>query len=260
MQLKKTLWADQNAVDFHLQTSIPWIFSTLSLWIAYIYTRWLFMMLCCSFKSILSKLCFIKLVTLHTLQSEQWAVTLRWQRRKLNREFRVVLCAPSVRIWTIFSFNFAVLYKDIACLWALAEGDCFCPLTDGRPLTLDEIWGSVHASYQARLQEGPWDTITQQVRILWSFMRLGNSIYAWILPGLIPLLDTRKKNKNNKQIYVSISCHAEPFASNCFSPGFWKMYKCLPFKACFDSISHLKYFSKANSQKFRQFLSNCEFG
>uniref|UniRef100_A0A8C5TSV3 Ubiquitin-like-conjugating enzyme ATG10 n=1 Tax=Malurus cyaneus samueli TaxID=2593467 RepID=A0A8C5TSV3_9PASS len=30
------------------------------------------------------------------------------------------------------------------------------------PLTLDEIWGSVHASYQARLQEGPWDTITQQ--------------------------------------------------------------------------------------------------
>ncbi|XP_010149481.1 PREDICTED: ubiquitin-like-conjugating enzyme ATG10, partial [Eurypyga helias] len=33
---------------------------------------------------------------------------------------------------------------------------------DGRPLTLDEIWKSVHACYQARLLEGPWDTITQQ--------------------------------------------------------------------------------------------------
>uniref|UniRef100_A0A493SU71 Ubiquitin-like-conjugating enzyme ATG10 n=1 Tax=Anas platyrhynchos platyrhynchos TaxID=8840 RepID=A0A493SU71_ANAPP len=32
----------------------------------------------------------------------------------------------------------------------------------GRPLTLDEIWKSVHACYQARLLEGPWDTITQQ--------------------------------------------------------------------------------------------------
>ncbi|KAF1608268.1 UNVERIFIED_CONTAM: Ubiquitin-like-conjugating enzyme ATG10, partial [Eudyptes robustus] len=33
---------------------------------------------------------------------------------------------------------------------------------DGRPLTLDEIWKSVHACYKARLLEGPWDTITQQ--------------------------------------------------------------------------------------------------
>ncbi|XP_010125543.1 PREDICTED: ubiquitin-like-conjugating enzyme ATG10, partial [Chlamydotis macqueenii] len=32
----------------------------------------------------------------------------------------------------------------------------------GRPLTLDEIWKSVHACYQSRLLEGPWDTITQQ--------------------------------------------------------------------------------------------------
>lgn len=68
--------------------------------------------------------------------------------------------------------------KDIACLRALADGGCLCPLTDGRPLTLDEIWGSVHASYQACLQEGPWDTITQQVRILWSFTKLGNAMYA----------------------------------------------------------------------------------
>ncbi|NWX62813.1 ATG10 enzyme, partial [Promerops cafer] len=47
------------------------------------------------------------------------------------------------------SYQVPVLYFRACCL-------------DGRPLTLDEIWGSVHASYQARLQEGPWDTITQQ--------------------------------------------------------------------------------------------------
>uniref|UniRef100_A0A8C5TU49 Ubiquitin-like-conjugating enzyme ATG10 n=1 Tax=Malurus cyaneus samueli TaxID=2593467 RepID=A0A8C5TU49_9PASS len=58
--------------------------------------------------------------------------------------------------------NIIFYHFQRACLRALADTGCFCLLTDGRPLTLDEIWGSVHASYQARLQEGPWDTITQQ--------------------------------------------------------------------------------------------------
>ncbi|NXN10746.1 ATG10 enzyme, partial [Indicator maculatus] len=47
------------------------------------------------------------------------------------------------------SYQVPVLYFRASCL-------------DGRPLTLDEIWKSVHACYQARLLEGPWDTITQQ--------------------------------------------------------------------------------------------------
>ncbi|MBN3294723.1 ATG10 enzyme, partial [Polypterus senegalus] len=33
---------------------------------------------------------------------------------------------------------------------------------DGRPLTLEEIWQSVHENYKERLLEGPWETITQQ--------------------------------------------------------------------------------------------------
>ncbi|XP_058024800.1 ubiquitin-like-conjugating enzyme ATG10 [Ahaetulla prasina] len=33
---------------------------------------------------------------------------------------------------------------------------------DGKPLTLDEIWKSVHECYRDRLWQGPWDTITQQ--------------------------------------------------------------------------------------------------
>ncbi|KAL7988917.1 hypothetical protein Chor_007836, partial [Crotalus horridus] len=33
---------------------------------------------------------------------------------------------------------------------------------DGKSLTLDEIWKSVHECYMDRLWQGPWDTITQQ--------------------------------------------------------------------------------------------------
>ncbi|XP_077900731.1 ubiquitin-like-conjugating enzyme ATG10 isoform X8 [Ictidomys tridecemlineatus] len=33
---------------------------------------------------------------------------------------------------------------------------------DGRPLALKDIWEGVHECYQTRLQQGPWDTITQQ--------------------------------------------------------------------------------------------------
>ncbi|MBN3297110.1 ATG10 enzyme, partial [Amia calva] len=34
--------------------------------------------------------------------------------------------------------------------------------SDGRPLTLEEMWASVGDHYRARLLQGPWDTITQQ--------------------------------------------------------------------------------------------------
>ncbi|XP_053331208.1 ubiquitin-like-conjugating enzyme ATG10 isoform X2 [Spea bombifrons] len=33
---------------------------------------------------------------------------------------------------------------------------------DGRPLTLEEVWQSVHNCYRPRLLHGPWETITQQ--------------------------------------------------------------------------------------------------
>ncbi|XP_060692441.1 ubiquitin-like-conjugating enzyme ATG10 isoform X2 [Hemiscyllium ocellatum] len=34
--------------------------------------------------------------------------------------------------------------------------------SDGKPLTLEEIWENVHDCYKERLLQGPWDTITQQ--------------------------------------------------------------------------------------------------
>ncbi len=36
-------------------------------------------------------------------------------------------------------------------------------ITDGRPLSLEEVWSNVHPNYRQRLQQGPWDTLTQQV-------------------------------------------------------------------------------------------------
>ncbi len=50
-------------------------------------------------------------------------------------------------------------------------------ITDGRPLSLEEVWSNVHPNYRPRLQQGPWDTLTQQVAcvtscIYWSVFML----------------------------------------------------------------------------------------
>ncbi|XP_009985697.1 PREDICTED: ubiquitin-like-conjugating enzyme ATG10, partial [Tauraco erythrolophus] len=59
----------------------------------------------------------------------------------------------------VIRYEYHVLYSSSYQVPVLYFRACFL---DGRPLTLDEIWKSVHACYQARLLEGPWDTITQQ--------------------------------------------------------------------------------------------------
>ncbi|XP_065513231.1 ubiquitin-like-conjugating enzyme ATG10 [Caloenas nicobarica] len=59
----------------------------------------------------------------------------------------------------VVRYEYHVLYSSSYQVPVLYFRACFL---DGRPLTLDEIWRSVHACYQARLLEGPWDTITQQ--------------------------------------------------------------------------------------------------
>ncbi|XP_053909414.1 ubiquitin-like-conjugating enzyme ATG10 isoform X2 [Cuculus canorus] len=59
----------------------------------------------------------------------------------------------------VIRYEYHVLYSSSYQVPVLYFRACFL---DGRPLTLDEIWKSVHACYQAHLLEGPWDTITQQ--------------------------------------------------------------------------------------------------
>ncbi|KFQ31863.1 Ubiquitin-like-conjugating enzyme ATG10, partial [Merops nubicus] len=59
----------------------------------------------------------------------------------------------------VIRYEYHVLYSISYQVPVLYFRACFL---DGRPLTLDEIWKSVHACYQPRLLEGPWDTITQQ--------------------------------------------------------------------------------------------------
>jgi len=88
-----------------------------------------------------------------------------------------VIFSICFQIISIFRFTFAIQYERYSMLKSF---DCewFPPSTDGRPLTLEEIWKSVHACYQARLLEGPWDTITQQVRNHWSFTKLMNAMHA----------------------------------------------------------------------------------
>ncbi|NXA04545.1 ATG10 enzyme, partial [Sapayoa aenigma] len=59
----------------------------------------------------------------------------------------------------VIRYEYHVLYSSSYQVPVLYFRACFL---DGRPLTLDEMWRSVHGCYQDRLQEGPWDTITQQ--------------------------------------------------------------------------------------------------
>ncbi|XP_029859533.1 ubiquitin-like-conjugating enzyme ATG10 isoform X3 [Aquila chrysaetos chrysaetos] len=59
----------------------------------------------------------------------------------------------------VIRYEYHVLYSSSYQVPVLYFRACFL---DGRPLTLDEIWKSVHACYQAHLLEWPWDTITQQ--------------------------------------------------------------------------------------------------
>ncbi|NWI53571.1 ATG10 enzyme, partial [Calyptomena viridis] len=59
----------------------------------------------------------------------------------------------------VIRYEYHVLYSSSYQVPVLYFRACFL---DGRPLTLDEIWRSVHACYQDRLQEGLWDTVTQQ--------------------------------------------------------------------------------------------------
>ncbi|KAM4623680.1 ubiquitin-like-conjugating enzyme ATG10 [Polymixia lowei] len=44
---------------------------------------------------------------------------------------------------------------------------------EGRSLSLDEVWNTVHPNYKLRLQQSPWDTITQQEHPL-----LGQSFFV----------------------------------------------------------------------------------
>uniref|UniRef100_A0A8D0DJ97 Ubiquitin-like-conjugating enzyme ATG10 n=1 Tax=Salvator merianae TaxID=96440 RepID=A0A8D0DJ97_SALMN len=59
----------------------------------------------------------------------------------------------------VIRYEYHVLYSCSYQAPVLYFRACFL---DGRSLTLDEIWKSVHDCYRERLWHGPWDTITQQ--------------------------------------------------------------------------------------------------
>ncbi|XP_074022490.1 ubiquitin-like-conjugating enzyme ATG10 [Numenius arquata] len=102
----------------------------------------------------------------------------------------------------VIRYEYHVLYSSSYQVPVLYFRACFL---DGRPLTLDEIWKSVHACYQARLLEGPWDTITQQEHPL-----LGQPFFV-----LHPcrtnefmssvLTSTRKQNRHTNYIILWLS-------------------------------------------------------
>ncbi|KAM9213830.1 ubiquitin-like-conjugating enzyme ATG10 [Leptosomus discolor] len=102
----------------------------------------------------------------------------------------------------VIRYEYHVLYSSSYQVPVLYFRACFL---DGRPLTLDEIWKSVHGCYQARLLEGPWDTITQQEHPLLGqpFFILHpcrtNEFMSSILAG------SRKRNRHTNYIILWLS-------------------------------------------------------
>ncbi|KAK1345140.1 hypothetical protein QTO34_013848 [Cnephaeus nilssonii] len=59
----------------------------------------------------------------------------------------------------VIKYEYHVLYS---CSYQVPVLYFRASFLDGRPLSLKDIWEGVHECYKARLQQGPWDTITQQ--------------------------------------------------------------------------------------------------
>ncbi|KAK2510715.1 Atg10, partial [Columba guinea] len=102
----------------------------------------------------------------------------------------------------VVRYEYHVLYSSSYQVPVLYFRACFL---DGRPLSLDEIWRSVHTCYQARLLEGSWDTITQQEHPLLGqpFFVLHpcrtNEFMSSVLTG------TRKQNRHMNYIILWLS-------------------------------------------------------
>ncbi|KPP57386.1 ubiquitin-like-conjugating enzyme ATG10-like, partial [Scleropages formosus] len=53
---------------------------------------------------------------------------------------------------------------------------------DGRPLSLEEMWDNVHPSYRRRLLHSPWDTITQQLNYIVSWLSVVGPMVGLEIP------------------------------------------------------------------------------
>ncbi|ELK11488.1 Autophagy-related protein 10 [Pteropus alecto] len=59
----------------------------------------------------------------------------------------------------VVKYEYHVLYS---CSYQVPVLYFRASFLDGRPLALKDIWDGVRECYKTRLQQGPWDTITQQ--------------------------------------------------------------------------------------------------
>ncbi|XDV54696.1 hypothetical protein PO909_022928, partial [Leuciscus waleckii] len=62
-------------------------------------------------------------------------------------------------IHAVLRYEYHVLYS---CSYQIPVLYFRASTLDGNPLSLEEVWSNVHPNYRQRLQQGPWDTLTQQ--------------------------------------------------------------------------------------------------
>uniref|UniRef100_UPI003AABD814 ubiquitin-like-conjugating enzyme ATG10 n=1 Tax=Centroberyx gerrardi TaxID=166262 RepID=UPI003AABD814 len=80
------------------------------------------------------------------------------------------VCAVSEGSSRVLQYEYHILYS---CSYRTPVLYFRAFTLEGRSLSLDEVWSAVHPNYRLRLQQSPWNTITQQEHPL-----LGQSFFV----------------------------------------------------------------------------------
>ncbi|XP_035876383.1 ubiquitin-like-conjugating enzyme ATG10 isoform X2 [Phyllostomus discolor] len=86
-----------------------------------------------------------------------------WEWRTSKEAFELPLddseVTEAAAATEVIKYEYHVLYS---CSYQVPVLYFRASFLDGRPLSLKDIWEGVGECYKTRLQQGPWDTITQQ--------------------------------------------------------------------------------------------------
>ncbi|XP_023605969.1 ubiquitin-like-conjugating enzyme ATG10 isoform X1 [Myotis lucifugus] len=110
----------------------------------------------------------------------------------------------------VIKYEYHVLYS---CSYQVPVLYFRASFLDGRPLSLKDIWEGVHECYKTRLQQGPWDTITQQIQFGRSICKTSTEVFilsgdTYKCTGSIVLCFVTKR-KNASVPFMSPQQHRE---------------------------------------------------
>ncbi|XP_052422779.1 ubiquitin-like-conjugating enzyme ATG10 isoform X3 [Carassius gibelio] len=93
-------------------------------------------------------------------------------------------------IHAVLRYEYHVLYS---CSYQIPVLYFRASTLDGRPLSLEEVWSNVHPNYRQRLQQGPWDTLTQQGPMIFVMRKTRTELQNLVKNGIYCITRNVKK-------------------------------------------------------------------